>query len=259
MLERSMPSPEPLRATPGAAGPTTGAQGAAVPVIRTLGLEREYPMGDERVLALRGVDVEIAVNEFVAITGPSGSGKTTLMNLLGCLDTPTRGEYWLGGQRVSDLDEGALARVRNREIGFVFQSFHLLPRASALSNVEVPLIYAGVARAERRERAAEALRTLGLGDRMSHVPGQLSGGQRQRVAIARAIVTRPRLLLADEPTGNLDSQTGLEILHLFDELHAHGHTVLLVTHDAEVARRAHRQIVIRDGRIAQDVRSGDTH
>ena len=253
MLERPMAATEPFRALPGAVAD------AAVPVIRTLGLEREYPMGDERVLALRGVDVEIAANEFVAITGPSGSGKTTLMNLLGCLDTPTRGEYWLGGQRVSDLDESALARVRNREIGFVFQSFHLLPRATALANVEVPLIYAGLARAERRERAAEALRSLGLADRMTHVPGQLSGGQRQRVAIARAIVTRPRLLLADEPTGNLDSNTGLEILNLFDELHAQGHTVLLVTHDGEVARRAHRRIVIRDGRIAQDVRGGGTH
>jgi putative ABC transport system ATP-binding protein len=259
MLERSMPSSEPLRAPPGSATPAEAAPDAAVPVIRTLGLEREYPMGDEIVLALRGVDVEIAANEFVAITGPSGSGKTTLMNLLGCLDTPTRGEYWLGGQRVSDLDESALARVRNRQIGFVFQSFHLLPRANALANVEVPLIYAGVARAERRERAAEALRSLGLGDRMSHVPGQLSGGQRQRVAIARAIVTRPRMLLADEPTGNLDSHTGLEILNLFDQLHAQGQTVLLVTHDHEVARRAHRQIVIRDGRVAQDLRSGGTH
>jgi putative ABC transport system ATP-binding protein len=249
-----MPAPEPIRALPGAAA--VAAHGAAVPVIRTVGLEREYPMGEERVLALRGVDLEIAGNEFVAITGPSGSGKTTLMNLLGCLDTPTRGEYWLGGQRVSDLDESALARVRNREIGFVFQSFHLLPRANALANVEVPLIYAGLARAERRERAAEALRSLGLADRMSHVPGQLSGGQRQRVAIARAIVTRPRMLLADEPTGNLDSTTGLEILNLFDQLHAQGQTVLLVTHDAEVARRAQRQIVIRDGRIAHDVRSG---
>jgi putative ABC transport system ATP-binding protein len=258
MLERSMPSSEPLRA-PGSADPAETTAGAAVPVIRTLGLEREYPMGDEIVLALRGIDVEIAPNEFVAITGPSGSGKTTLMNLLGCLDTPTRGAYWLGGQRVSDLDESELARVRNREIGFVFQSFHLLPRANALANVEVPLIYAGVARAERRERAAEALRALGLGDRMSHVPGQLSGGQRQRVAIARAIVTRPRMLLADEPTGNLDSHTGLEILNLFDQLHAQGQTVLLVTHDHEVARRAHRQIVIRDGRVAQDLRSGDTH
>ena len=228
-------------------------------MIRTVGLEREYPMGDERVLALRGVDLEIRGNEFVAITGPSGSGKTTLMNLLGCLDTPTRGEYWLGGQRVSDLDEAALARVRNREIRFVFQSFHLLPRATALANVEVPLIYAGVARGERRERAAEALRSLGLGERMSHLPGQLSGGQRQRVAIARALVTRPRLLLADEPTGNLDSHTGLEILDLFEELHAQGQTVLLVTHDAEVARRAQRQIVIRDGCIAQDLRGGGTH
>jgi putative ABC transport system ATP-binding protein len=243
-----------------AAGPAAAPMSpSASAVIRTVGLEREYPMGDERVLALRGVDVEIGGNEFVAITGPSGSGKTTLMNLIGCLDAPTRGEYWLGGQRVSDLDESALARVRNREIGFVFQSFHLLPRATALANVEVPLIYAGVGRAERRERAAEALRSLGLAERMSHVPGQLSGGQRQRVAIARAIVTSPRLLLADEPTGNLDSSTGLEILDLFERLHAHGHTVLLVTHDAEVARRAHRQIVIRDGRIAQDVRGGGTH
>ena len=207
-------------------------------VIRIRELGREYRMGSERILALRGVTLEIHRNEYVAIMGPSGSGKSTMMNVLGCLDTPTAGEYWLNGQEVSRLSDDALARVRNREIGFVFQTFNLLPRATALHNVELPLVYAGVRARERRERAATALERVGLTDRMQHRPNELSGGQRQRVAIARALVNQPSILLADEPTGNLDSVTSEEIMEVFAALHAAGQTVIMVTHEADIAAHA---------------------
>jgi putative ABC transport system ATP-binding protein len=221
-------------------------------VIVTRNLQREYVMGTEVVRALRGVDLTISRNEFVAIMGPSGSGKSTLMNLIGCLDTPTGGEYWLNGHRVSDLGDDELAHIRNKEIGFVFQTFNLLPRASALQNVELPLVYAGMNAKERRERATEALRRVNLGDRMGHRPNEMSGGQRQRVAIARALVNTPSILLADEPTGNLDSATGVEIMNLFKELHAQGQTIVLVTHEHDIAENAHRQVHILDGRISRD-------
>jgi putative ABC transport system ATP-binding protein len=223
--------------------------------IVTRDLQRDYPMGGEVVRALRGIDVVIGRNEFVAVMGPSGSGKSTLMNLIGCLDTPTAGEYWLGGRRVSSLEEDELARIRNREIGFVFQIFNLLPRATALQNVELPLVYAGRTKPERRALAETALARIGLADRMHHRPAELSGGQRQRVAIARALVNRPRILLADEPTGNLDSQTSGEILGVFEELHRDGQTLILVTHEPDVARRAERWIQLHDGRVESDVRS----
>jgi putative ABC transport system ATP-binding protein len=223
-------------------------------VIRTEGLAKTYQMGDQQVAALRGVDLEIQPNEYVAIMGPSGSGKTTLMNLIGCLDTPTEGRYWLRGRLVSDLTDEQLARVRNREIGFVFQTFQLLPRATALGNVELPLTYRGVPAAGRREMAARALRQVELAERVNHRPNELSGGQRQRVAIARALVTNPAILLADEPTGNLDSRTGAEIMKLFERLHAEGQTVVLVTHDREVAGHAHRILHIKDGRVERDER-----
>jgi putative ABC transport system ATP-binding protein len=226
-------------------------------VILTYRLARDYDMGSETVHALRGVDVQIRRNEFVAIMGPSGSGKSTLMNLIGCLDTPTRGEYWLSGQKVSELGDDALARIRNKEIGFVFQTFNLLPRATALHNVELPLIYAGLPARARRERASESLERVGLADRMTHRPNELSGGQRQRVAIARALVNDPSILLADEPTGNLDSATGNEIMALFEELHGAGQTILLVTHEHDIAAHAHRQIHLLDGRIERDERTGD--
>ena len=221
-------------------------------IIRVSGLERSYVMGTETVHALRGVDEQIKRNEYVAIMGPSGSGKSTLMNLMGCLDTPTAGEYWLNGQEVSRMSDDALARVRNKEIGFVFQTFNLLPRATALQNVELPLVYAGVPSAERRRKASAALERVGLGDRMDHRPNELSGGQRQRVAIARGLVNDPALLLADEPTGNLDSTTTEEILDVFERLHEQGQTIIIVTHESEVAQHAHRTVVIRDGRIASD-------
>jgi len=224
-------------------------------VILTHHLAREYQMGAEVVHALRGVDIQIKRNEFVAIMGPSGSGKSTLMNLIGCLDTPTAGEYWLNGQKVSELTDDELARIRNKEIGFVFQTFNLLPRASALHNVELPLIYAGASGRVRRERAALALQRVGLGDRMEHKPNELSGGQRQRVAIARALVNEPSILLADEPTGNLDSATGSEIMNLFEELHTQGQTIVLVTHEHDIAEHAHRQIHLLDGKIARDERT----
>jgi len=221
-------------------------------VILTHHLAREYQMGAEVVHALRGVDIKIKRNEFVAIMGPSGSGKSTLMNLIGCLDTPTTGEYWLNGQKVSDLTDDELARIRNKEIGFVFQTFNLLPRADALHNVELPLIYAGMAAKERRERAAHALSQVQLSDRMDHRPNELSGGQRQRVAIARALVNSPSILLADEPTGNLDSATGTEIMSVFKDLHRTGQTIVLVTHEHDIAANAHRQIHLLDGKIARD-------
>jgi putative ABC transport system ATP-binding protein len=226
-------------------------------VILTHKLARDYDMGSETVHALRGVDIQIKRNEFVAIMGPSGSGKSTLMNLIGCLDTPSAGEYWLNSQKVSDLSDDALAHIRNKEIGFVFQTFNLLPRASALHNVELPLIYAGLPARARRERASESLERVGLADRMTHRPNELSGGQRQRVAIARALVNDPSILLADEPTGNLDSATGNEIMALFEELHGAGQTILLVTHEHDIAAHAHRQIHLLDGRIERDERTGD--
>jgi putative ABC transport system ATP-binding protein len=221
-------------------------------VIQLRDLKREYLMGSETIRALRGVSLEIRRNEYVAIMGPSGSGKSTLMNLVGCLDTPSGGEYWLNGQEVSRLSDDALARVRNREIGFVFQTFNLLPRATALQNVELPMVYAGATNRERRERAVEALRRVGLADRMDHRPNELSGGQRQRVAIARALVNRPSILLADEPTGNLDSATSEDIMRVFGQLHAQGQTVILVTHEADIAAHAHRVVTLRDGHIESD-------
>jgi putative ABC transport system ATP-binding protein len=221
-------------------------------VIVTRNLEREYIMGTETVRALRGIDVVIRRNEYVAIMGPSGSGKSTLMNMIGCLDTPSAGEYWLNGHRVSELGDDELARIRNREIGFVFQTFNLLPRATALHNVELPLVYAGKPSKQRKELASEALRRVQLADRMHHRPNELSGGQRQRVAIARALVNQPSILLADEPTGNLDSTTSEEIMGLFDELHTQGQTVLLVTHEHDIAMHARRQIHLKDGRVERD-------
>jgi putative ABC transport system ATP-binding protein len=221
-------------------------------VIVTRNLKREYIMGDEIVRALRGLDVVIRKNEFVAIMGPSGSGKSTLMNMIGCLDTPTEGEYWLNGHRVSELNDNELARIRNREIGFVFQTFNLPPRASALHNVELPLVYAGMGGRERRAMAEDARTRVGLKDRMSHKPNELSGGQRQRVAIARALVNSPSILLADEPTGNLDSTTGVEIMALFENLHQQGQTIVLVTHEHDIAEHANRQVHILDGKVERD-------
>ena len=223
-------------------------------IILTHKLTRDYDMGSEVVHALRGIDIQIKRNEFVAIMGPSGSGKSTLMNLIGCLDTPTSGEYWLNAQKVSDLSDDELARIRNKEIGFVFQTFNLLPRATSLHNVELPLIYAGERAKERRDKAALALERVGLADRMEHKPNELSGGQRQRVAIARALVNTPSILLADEPTGNLDSATGNEIMRLFELLHDAGQTILLVTHEHDIAVHARRQIHLLDGRIERDER-----
>jgi putative ABC transport system ATP-binding protein len=224
-------------------------------VIQVEQLVREYDMGAERVLALRGLSLAIRRNEYVAIMGPSGSGKSTFMNLLGCLDTPTDGSYWLNGQEVSRMSDDALARVRNREIGFVFQTFNLLPRATALHNVELPLVYAGVPSGERRKRAERTLTQVGLKDRMLHRPNELSGGQRQRVAIARALVNSPSLLLADEPTGNLDSSTSEEIMALFGELHRAGQTIIVVTHEPSIAAFAERVVVLRDGRLDSDTQN----
>ncbi len=221
-------------------------------VIRTEGLSRSFAMGSTTVHALRGVDLVIQRGEYVAIMGPSGSGKSTLMNLIGCLDTPSGGTYRLNGTPVEQLGQDELARIRNKEIGFVFQTFNLLARATALRNVELPLIYGGVPPAERRARAEQALREVDLADRMDHRPNQLSGGQRQRVSIARALVTKPALLLADEPTGNLDSKTSHEIMALFDRLHRAGNTIVVVTHERDIADHAHRIVTIRDGKIASD-------
>ena len=223
-------------------------------VIVTRGIKREYDMGGEVVRALRGVDLAIARNEYVAIMGPSGSGKSTLMNLIGCLDTPTAGEYWLNGTLVSSMTDDQLARIRNKEIGFVFQTFNLLPRATALHNVELPLVYAGVPADERKRRAKEALERVQLADRMDHRPNELSGGQRQRVAIARALVNTPSILLADEPTGNLDSATSEEIMKVFENLASSGQTVIMVTHEADIAAHARRVVVLRDGVIHSDDR-----
>ncbi|MGB0065173.1 MAG: ABC transporter ATP-binding protein [Terracidiphilus sp.] len=232
--------------------PTTRVQDAG-DVIVVEDLWRTYDMGSEQqVQALRGVSLKIRHNEYVAIMGPSGSGKSTLMNLIGCLDTPSKGRYWLSGQLVSELDDDQLARIRNKEIGFVFQTFNLLARATALHNVELPLIYNGTPSAERLERAKQALANVGLESRMSHKPSELSGGQRQRVAVARALVNHPSIILADEPTGNLDSKTGEEIMSLFDQLHSLGNTIVLVTHEADIAEYAHRVVHIRDGQIFSD-------
>lgn len=221
-------------------------------VIKTEGLAKHYVLGVETVKALNGVDLEIDSGEFVAVMGPSGSGKSTFMNLIGCLDTPTIGNYWLNGGRVSNLSEDELARVRNQEIGFVFQTFNLLPRATALHNVELPLIYAGVGVKERRQRAEDKLSLVGLGDRMDHRPPELSGGQRQRVAVARALVNEPALLLADEPTGNLDSTTSRDIMKIFVDLNAQGQTIVIVTHEKDIAGYARRQVHLHDGLIDKD-------
>jgi putative ABC transport system ATP-binding protein len=230
----------------------TGAAPAATEVIVVESLWKTYDMGSEKVNALRGINLRIRHNEYVAIMGPSGSGKSTFMNVIGCLDTPTSGEYWLNGHRVSDLNDDELARIRNKEIGFVFQTFNLLARATALHNVELPLIYNGTPKEERLERAKAALTAVNLGTRMYHKPNELSGGQRQRVAIARALINRPSIILADEPTGNLDSKTGVEIMALFDELHSRGNTIIVVTHEPDIAEYAHRVVHIRDGEIASD-------
>ena len=221
-------------------------------VIKTEELEKTYQMGTEMVHALSGVDLQIRKGEYVAIMGPSGSGKSTLMNLIGCLDSPSSGKYWLAGRLVSDLDDDELAYIRNKEIGFVFQTFNLLPRATALHNVELPLIYNGTPSEERIEKAKKALERVDLTSRISHKPSELSGGQRQRVAIARALVNSPSIVLADEPTGNLDSKTGEEIMALFENLHEQGNTIIVVTHEHDIAQHAHRIIYIRDGKIASD-------
>jgi putative ABC transport system ATP-binding protein len=221
-------------------------------VIRTYDLWKTYLMGDQEIHAVSGVDIVIRRGEYVAIMGPSGSGKSTLMNLIGCLDTPTRGQYYINGRLVSDMDDDELARIRNKEIGFVFQTFNLLPRATALHNVELPLIYAGVPADKRIERAKQALRQVDLEPRMMHKPNELSGGQRQRVAVARALVNSPSILLADEPTGNLDTATGNEIMALFSRLHEAGNTIVLVTHEHDIAIHAHRVIHIRDGKVEKD-------
>jgi putative ABC transport system ATP-binding protein len=221
-------------------------------LIETVDLWKTYVMGSEEIHALRGVSIAIERGEYVAIMGPSGSGKSTLMNLIGCLDTPSKGSYLLNGKQVSQMNDNELARIRNEEIGFVFQTFNLLPRATALHNVELPLVYAGVTAADRELRAKAALEKVELGTRMTHRPNELSGGQRQRVAIARALVNNPSILLADEPTGNLDSKTGIEIMGLFDRLHKAGNTIVLVTHEADVAAYAYRTIHIRDGQVEND-------
>ncbi|WP_281228389.1 ABC transporter ATP-binding protein [Flavobacterium aquiphilum] len=222
------------------------------PLIKITNIKRDFALGNEIVYVLKGIDLEINKGEYVALMGPSGSGKSTLMNLLGCLDTPTSGTYILNGKDVSHMRDDELAEIRNKEIGFVFQTFNLLPRTTALDNVALPMIYAGHSKKERTERASEVLSQVNLSDRMDHQPNQLSGGQRQRVAIARALVNKPSIILADEPTGNLDSKTSLEIMKLFSEIHASGNTVILVTHEEEIAAYAHRVIRLRDGMIESD-------
>jgi putative ABC transport system ATP-binding protein len=230
-------------------------QNNGVPVIHLSSITRIYEMGAEQVHALEGISLHVAKNEYVAVMGPSGSGKSTLMNIVGCLDTPTSGLYELNGINVSEMNDNELARIRNKEIGFVFQTFNLLPRSDALHNVELPLVYGGISREVRRKLAREALEHVGLGDRMHHKPNELSGGQRQRVAIARALVNRPSLILADEPTGNLDTKTGDEIMGLLQELHQAGNTIIMVTHEEYIAEHAHRIVRLRDGRIESDERT----
>tara|TARA_R100000935_G_scaffold1517_1_gene4855 strand:- start:34660 stop:35361 length:702 start_codon:yes stop_codon:yes gene_type:complete len=224
-------------------------------VIKIRNIIRDFPLGQEIVHVLKGIDLDIEKGDYVALMGPSGSGKSTLMNLLGCLDTPTAGSYELNGTDVSNLTDDELAEIRNKEIGFVFQTFNLLPRTTALENVALPMVYAGASKAERTKRAEEVLNDVGLGDRMDHRPNQLSGGQRQRVAVGRALVNKPSIILADEPTGNLDSKTSVEIMKLFDDIHAAGNTVILVTHEEEIAEHAHRVIRLRDGVVETDVRN----
>jgi len=224
-------------------------------VIKIRNIIRDFPLGQEIVHVLKGIDLDIEKGDYVALMGPSGSGKSTLMNLLGCLDTPTSGTYELNGTDVSNLTDDQLAEIRNKEIGFVFQTFNLLPRTTALENVALPMVYAGASKAERTKRAEEVLNDVGLGDRMNHRPNQLSGGQRQRVAVGRALVNKPSIILADEPTGNLDSKTSVEIMKLFDDIHAAGNTVILVTHEEEIAEHAHRVIRLRDGVVETDVRN----
>ncbi|MEO4006619.1 MULTISPECIES: ABC transporter ATP-binding protein [unclassified Flavobacterium] len=227
----------------------------AKPIIEIKEITRDFPLGNETVYVLKGIDLTINKGEYVALMGPSGSGKSTLMNILGCLDTPTAGDYILNGKDVSKMGDDELAEIRNKEIGFVFQTFNLLPRTTALDNVALPMVYAGYSKSERIERATEVLNQVGLGDRMDHKPNQLSGGQRQRVAVARALVNRPSIILADEPTGNLDSKTSVEIMNLFNEIHANGNTVILVTHEEDIAEHAHRIIRLRDGVIESDNRN----
>lgn len=234
------------------AAESTGATGSNGALISMHNIWKTYQMGVEELHALRDVSFRVEKGEYLAIIGPSGSGKSTLMNLIGCLDSPTKGQYWINGQLVSEMTDDELARIRNKEIGFVFQTFNLLARATALHNVELPLIYAGLRAGERHEKAQAALESVELGDRVLHRPNELSGGQRQRVAIARALVNHPSILLADEPTGALDSKTSVEIMALFEKLHAEGNTIIIVTHEHEVAERAHRIITIRDGRIEKD-------
>ncbi|WP_020534312.1 ABC transporter ATP-binding protein [Lewinella cohaerens] len=224
-------------------------------VISTKDLRKTYDMGTTKVHALRGVDVEISVNDYVALMGPSGSGKSTLMNLLGCLDTPSEGDYFLDAINVSTMTDGELAEVRNRKIGFVFQTFNLLPRLTALDNVALPLVYSGWSKADREARAQEVLTEVGLGDRVDHKPNELSGGQRQRVAIARALVNNPSIILADEPTGNLDTKTSIEIMKIFENIHSKGNTVILVTHEPDIAEHAHRIIRLRDGEVESDIKN----
>jgi len=234
-------------------------QDRSAPVIRVRDIHKDYRMGSDTIHALNGVDCTIGENEYVAVMGPSGSGKSTLMNIIGCLDRPSSGEYWLSGENVSRFGDRALARVRNRRIGFVFQTFNLLPRANALQNVEIPMLYGGITRRQRRARAREVLERVGLKDRMKHKPSELSGGQRQRVAVARALVNEPDILLADEPTGNLDSRTGEDIMDLFGSLHDLGQTIILVTHEAHIADRARRHVHLHDGVVTQDHKRSRTN
>jgi putative ABC transport system ATP-binding protein len=224
-------------------------------LISITNIKRDFPLGNEIVYVLKGIDLEIKKGEYVALMGPSGSGKSTLMNILGCLDTPTSGTYILNGKHVSEMQDDELAGIRNKEIGFVFQTFNLMPRTTALDNVALPMVYAGYLKSERIERASEVLKQVGLDDRMDHKPNQLSGGQRQRVAVARALVNKPSIILADEPTGNLDSKTSVEIMNLFNEIHANGNTVILVTHEEDIAAYAHRIIRLRDGIIESDTQN----